>query len=433
MNTYTSREKVKKTLNHTDLNPRGGSKVKFTYPPNDQNSSRVNRTTKIVALGILGAMVSVVGCIAFWGIKGVGDVEKDSPNVIKPPEINAPNVINPPEINAPKKKYSPLEDVLHETFNCPVYLNVVNKTLYVFDAGDNSLHRFGSGHTVGKYLLKENAGCEEYRQKFSPKNLLKGHVPFKVKDPTVDVDNLDGTITTYGLPELGFLKRKYGKISPDKPGAFLKTINSCVYKCKYNYKQSMINCHPSSSENEYSSSKCAITRYSYPLKEYSSMLEDLENIYYTTTNSISQDLPKSYFLFNDVPSKVKESFKTIVPITNFQPDKVKGHCFLVPVLASYFTKSEEIPPQSLSPQVDPFNCQRNSDISSSAPPPRTGLHTFFGYSCAKDRLEKYVDVNLDFYKVPIAATAYEDTILFLQEGSQKVKKLNINHPGINWR
>ncbi len=107
-----------------------------------------------------------------------------------------------------------LETITQFKFENPFTIDEFNNgEIYVFDAGNRTIHKFyPSGHMEGHYgngVNNEKSTILRYVKHFTPEKRRRGIVPlvFPLRANEIQIDYLDGTIVTYDMDYLHFLKR----------------------------------------------------------------------------------------------------------------------------------------------------------------------------------------------------------------------------------
>ncbi len=373
--------------------------------PKRQKPSKLNRLTKYASIG------AIVGGIVAGAVAVFNEYEINFPQNFTHELLSKVGDYLPEEV-VPKKNF--LDDLLNEEFICPVSIDVVKDdggtAAYVFDAGNGSLHRFGdNGHTIGKYLSSNASWCEEYLQKFSRQEQVSLQSPFKLVDSYLArVDNLDGTRTTYTVPELKFLNRELGTLEDTlslakKQEGITKIVGRTVYLNKNVYPQDYN--RDASCEYEFGADELDCNYYSY-----SKINTDITNpnlislmklIRLLHGQFVSDHPPEHYTLFHDAPSRYKVNFTEVFPLFGFHLTlEVMGNCSEFPVLAFYEKEN--------------------------------GSKALFGYVCKNDEIEKYRDLPMDnaSTKKPLSVSSYKNIILLLRERASHVEKIEINNSRI---
>ncbi len=206
-----------------------------------ENKRKIISGIKEKLLYAIGISIVVAGI----GIKYCGG------NIFKPPE-RVGNVTEGSSIDYDYHTTPTLEYLLQTAFVFPVEIQVQNirrgavgegqrRDVFVYDAGDYTLHRFASEeptHTTAEYSAPNIRKTMDYtlgsgRTSFmffdSSNNQLTGEgIPIIVK-----VDNYDGTLTTFSIPELEFVKREEGSLPYITKNKFMEkteqTINYILF------------------------------------------------------------------------------------------------------------------------------------------------------------------------------------------------------------
>ncbi len=313
-------------------------------------------------------------------------------------------------------------------FNDPIDLEIRDDkagepVVYVYDKATGSLHRFSNSepfHSIGKYGSQPNPTTKQsspFTKAFS----------LNEEGKKVTVDNFDGTVTSYQLPDLHFLQREYGTILNDdqvrdicdRIEPMKKSLNEFITrnleKIVSNYEHSQSNL-----EKNFSAELIEKCRDKYAANLYAQDYSVNRYFYSNSPDHLPSDIfgqnfsagsfrwavreyierqlavqpPTYYTLLNDAPSRFPVKFTRVLAFKTVSADVHR--CGFLPVIG--FNDTEEV--------------------------------AMFGYICNNGDLE--LQQKIPYHSLAITKStaanlidvfAYRNDLYLLEQGSKKIKRI----------